>query len=660
MPLIETKGAGSAQGFGEFSGPSGPVNYIEDVFSTYLFTGNGSTQTITNGIDLSGKGGLVWTKNRGRGTSANLIDTVRGVTKKLVPSSTAAEATVSYMTSFNSTGYTINGNNDEMNLSSDTYVSWTFRKQPKFFDVVTYTGNGVAGRQIPHSLGSTPGCFIIKRTDTTGGWVVLHRGTTNPLQNFLYLDTTQAADTGTIGTGANSTTFTVTAGSAMNANGGTYVAYLFAHNAGGFGLSGSDNVISCGSYTGTGSTQQITLGYEPQWVMIKRTDAVNSWIMVDNMRGFFQTADNALCANNANAEAATVSMSGAMQPTATGFSLFNANSTVNASGGTYIYIAIRRGPMEVPTSGTSVFSPVYQTFSGSTVTNTGFVVDMVINKNGVATTSNNFVLDRLRGSDNGVNQQTLPSTSSTAAEVASSGRVAFTGSVTIQNGFLQQDTTANNIVWAFRRAPGFFDEVCYTGTGASQTVSHNLQQRADLIICKARSTTSDWGLAVLDGASTVRLGMALNSTATGAGGYGITRLGTSTTFDPSNISDTATNPMNSSGVTYVAYLFATCAGVSKVGSYTGTGTTLQVNCGFTGGSRFVLIKRTDSTGDWYVWDSARGIVAGNDPYLLLNSTAAEVTNTDYVDTYSAGFEISSTAPAAINANGGTFIFLAIA
>jgi hypothetical protein len=117
---------------------------------------------------------------------------------------------------------------------------------------------------------------------------------------------------------------------------------------------------------------------------------------------------------------------------------------------------------------------------------------------------------------------------------------------------------------------------------------------------------------------------------------------------------------NSSGATYIAYLFATCPGVSKVGTYTGTGTTLQIDCGFTAGARFVLIKRTDSTGDWYVWDSARGIIAGNDPYLLLNSTAAEVTSTDYIDTYSAGFEISSTAPAAINANAGTFIFLAIA
>jgi len=121
--------------------------------------------------------------------------------------------------------------------------------------------------------------------------------------------------------------------------------------------------------------------------------------------------------------------------------------------------------------------------------------------------------------------------------------------------------------------------------------------------------------------------------------------------------------VNNSGDTYVAYLFATCPGVSKVGSYTGTGATQTINCGFTTGARFVLIHRIDSgSNDWYVWDSARGIIAGNDPYLLLNSAAAEVTSTDYIDTYSAGFEISSTAPAAINssASGATYIFLAIA
>ena len=110
---------------------------------------------------------------------------------------------------------------------------------------------------------------------------------------------------------------------------------------------------------------------------------------------------------------------------------------------------------------------------------------------------------------------------------------------------------------------------------------------------------------------------------------------------------------------YVAYLFATCAGVSKVGSYTGTGALQTVNCGFTSGARFVLIKRTDSTGDWWTYDSARGITSGNDPYLFLNSTAAEVTSTNYVDTDSTGFKVTAAAPAGLNASGGSFIFLAI-
>jgi hypothetical protein len=114
------------------------------------------------------------------------------------------------------------------------------------------------------------------------------------------------------------------------------------------------------------------------------------------------------------------------------------------------------------------------------------------------------------------------------------------------------------------------------------------------------------------------------------------------------------------GTTYVAYLFASCPGVSKVGSYTGTGALQTINCGFTGGARFVLIKRTDSAGDWWVYDSARGITSGNDPYLFINSSAAEVTGTNYVDTDSTGFKVTAAAPAGLNASGGTYLFLAIA
>lgn len=214
--------------------------------------------------------------------------------------------------------------------------------------------------------------------------------------------------------------------------------------------------------------------------------------------------------------------------------------------------------------------------------------------------------------------------------------------------------SGTNCFYGFRRAPGFFDVVCYTGTGSATTFSHNLGVVPEMMIVKRRDTAADWW--VYDAATGNTKYQVLNSTATPT----TSSTAWNNTTPTSSVFSVGTGtPVNASAGTYVAYLFATVAGVSKVGSYTGTGTTLQVNCGFTAGSRFVLIKRTDSTGDWYVWDSARGIVASTDPYLVLNSTAAEVTSTDYVDTFSSGFEISSTAPAAINANGGTFIFLAI-
>jgi hypothetical protein len=253
-------------------------------------------------------------------------------------------------------------------------------------------------------------------------------------------------------------------------------------------------------------------------------------------------------------------------------------------------------------------------------------------------------------------------TSTTAAEVAAGTTILQANPWDVMDGVKVGTTStitnasANTFInYLFRRAPGFFATVCYTGTGVARAVAHNLSAVPELMIVKGRSAATAWQVYSSALANTEYL--VLDATAPKL--TGATRWN-STTPTSSVFSLGTASEVNTSAATYVAYLFATCPGVSKVGSYTGTGTTLQINCGFTAGSRFVMIKRADSTGDWYVWDSARGIVAGNDPYLLLNSTAAEVTSTDYVDTYSAGFEISSTAPAAINANGGSFIFLAIA
>jgi hypothetical protein len=217
--------------------------------------------------------------------------------------------------------------------------------------------------------------------------------------------------------------------------------------------------------------------------------------------------------------------------------------------------------------------------------------------------------------------------------------------------------SANTYInWFFKRAPSFMDVVCYTGTGSATTFTHNLTVVPEMMIVKRRSTgASGWGVY----SSTTGAGNYLRLDATSASTADSTTWGN--TSPTSSVFSVGTDSLtNNSASTYVAYLFATCAGVSKVGSYTGNGTTQTINCGLTAGARFVLIKRTDSTGGWYVWDSTRGIVAGNDPYLLLNSAAAEATATDYIDPSNTGFEISSSAPSAINASGGTFIFLAIA
>ena len=111
---------------------------------------------------------------------------------------------------------------------------------------------------------------------------------------------------------------------------------------------------------------------------------------------------------------------------------------------------------------------------------------------------------------------------------------------------------------------------------------------------------------------------------------------------------------------YIAYLFASVAGISKVGTYTGTGSDLNVDCGFSAGARFVIIKKTNGSGVWYFWDSARGITSGNDPYLLLNSDSAESTSYDYIDPLSSGFTVPSTGSGSTNVSGDEYVFLAIA
>jgi hypothetical protein len=649
MPLQATSGAASYDAFGG-GAPIIPA-YIEECFSCTLYTGTGSAQTITNGINLSANRGLVWIKGQDVVSNHTWGDTVRGTGSYIYSNSTQAADTgvTSFITAFNTTGFSL-GSGSGVNQSTKLWTSWTFREQPKFFTVKTVTHNFGTDTTVDLSSLGTLGMVVIKNTTDTSTWPVWHRSQTNGKLTYLNATDAETADTSVSVSG---TTLTISSGKAS----GTYVVYAWAHNAGGFFPTGIDNAISCGSLVSTGGVVNVNLGFETQWLLIKNASNIDSWYMYDTMRGMSITDDYFLQANNSNAE----SNFGAsyVKPTATGFSFDS--SAFGASGETYIYIAIRKGPMKVPTDATKVFSPIARNGTGAiaTVTTTNRPDSIwSMNRSG-ATGYPAFFYDRLRG----INRFLINNTGDEVYDAANSTRFSVTAFNNLnytlgpdQNYTGINGLTSGYVNWVISRAPSFFDMVCYTGNSVTpRTITHNLTVAPELIFVKSRSNTRGW---------------AVYANGIGAGKYlifnGTNAALTDTTIwantAPTSSVFTVGDPfdVNNSSYTYVAYLFSTCLGVSKVGSYTGTGTTQTVNCGFTSGARFVMIKRTDSTGDWYVWDTARGIISGNDPYLLLNSSAAEVTNTDYIDTTSVGFEITSTAPSAVNANGGSFIFLAIA
>ena len=613
---------------------SAPKVYIEECFQSWLYTGNGSTQTITNGIDLSGKGGLVWIKQRNGTGGNNVFDTARGAGNALITNSTSASSSDPAFGSFSSSGFSLSSSSYQINNSGDTYASWTFRKAAKFFDVVTFSKT-TDNQVVNHNLGSTPGFVLIKSLDA-GQWWAFHRATSGGLTGgYLVLNSTSTFNTDSrFLTGATSTTITV----GEQSNGQNYVAYLFAHDAGGFGDSGNDSVVSCGSFTtdGSGNIGTVSLGWEPQWILTKRTDSTQAWCMWDSMRGMSLTSGSTLSPNNADAEVVMGSTS-YLYPTATGFAgsgnFYGPNATV-------VYIAIRRGPMKTPTDATGVYATDVGS-SSAVIPNwdSGFPIDFALARQ-VNATANWWTISRLTGTG-------LLQTHSTAAEV--DGGINWVADSNVGWG---KTYNSSHRSWMFRRAPGFMDVVAYTGTGSTQALNHNLAVVPELLIVKNRSNSTNWHVysAALGSGFTTPLTTAASNATT------IWGTPTSTTFTVAG----ASSVNNTSGDTYIAYLFATCPGVSKCFNFTGNGTSQTINCGFTAGAKFVLIKRTDSTGNWLVADTARGIVSGNDPLLYLNSTAAEITTLDWIDPDNSGFIVNQESTANANVNGATYIGLAIA
>ena len=609
--------------------------YVDDVFSTFLYEGTGSAQTITNGIDISGEGGLVWLKSRSLAEANVLGDTETGITKRLYSNSSTGQAVSNMLTSANSNGFTL-GTSNITNTNNSTNVSWTFRKQKGFFDVVTFSASS---NQIPHSLGSTPGMIIVKRTDAASDWFVYHRSFSNPNANYMKLNDSTSVYSGINGNWEATDTYFKFQIFGI----GTWVAYIFAHDDAQFGTDRDESIIKCGQFEANPGTA-VNLGFEPQWVLVKRIDGSREWFVIDNMRGMSGSADQNsqyLSPNTTNTESDNRNIF----ITSTGFTVATSSAFHTD---THIYMAIRR-PHKPPEVATEVFA-IDSRNSTSPVAAPSWKAPFPVD----------FAMHKWAGPGNGVEWGIGSRLQGRRVLVSNSNAAESSASIFSwdwQNGFYTQTGVySDEVGWMFKRAPGFMDVVTYNGSTnyAVQNIPHSLKVVPEMYWVKGRNFGDNW-MVYHKATGNAKMPM-LNSDWPA---YNNTNLWNSTSPTSSVFTVGNDAAVNRNG-TCVAYLFATLPGISKVDSYSGTGNAINVDCGFTNGARFIMIKRTDSTGGWYVWDSLRGIVSGNDPYVLLNSSNGGVSNTDYVDPLSTGFTVTASAPAALNASGGTYLFLAIA
>jgi hypothetical protein len=645
------------------AGAGGAGLDVDEVFSTDLYTGNSSSKTITNGIDLSGEGGLIWTKNRDSGQNNVLQDSARGLNKLLYSNTTDAEASFGFNYAFASNGYSMNVANSMVNGSSN-YVNWTFRKAANFFDVQKWGGNEVTARQISHNLGTVPGVVIIKKRDYDTNyhrWFFWHRSLDSG--KFLTLNTSNAQTdndgdlvySGVFNSSPNASGIFLE--NQVNQNQYDYVAYFFGHNNsdGGFGPKGDQDIIKCDSYTGnaSGTGPEINLGFEPQWLLVKNADNSSSdWLLLDVMRGWSAgDADFFLETNTNDAEQGSQNW---VDITPNGFKITNSNGQINGLNQKHIYIAIRRGPLNTPTSGTDVFSTLAYTGNGqsSRAYDVGSNVCDMLHQRARANSSYIFPNISTRLVNEG------HKTSHTNAKFTLSHRFDKQNGIR-ETGFenTRNQSSETFIMHSWSRAPGYFDIVNFTGNGSNRELDHNLGVTPEMMWVKCRSDFFNWCVyhKDLDASNPGTKYLFLNTT----GGVGTTNeLWNGGNYPEGPNKDTfrigVNNNVNKNNETYIAFLFASASGVSKVGSVSHSfNSTTNVDCGFSSGARFVMVKSTAS-GAWRVWDSTRGIVAGNDPYFHWDDDDVEITNGDLIDPYSGGFTLSS------NFYTDNYIFYAVA
>jgi hypothetical protein len=331
------------------------IDKSTDYFNTKLISGNGGTQSITG---VGHQPDFTWIKSRSRVDPHSLTDSVRGVASQLDSSLTSAPTTHSdAITSFDSDGFSL-GSQADVNRSGTTFVSWNWKANgagsantdgslnstvsvntTAGFSIVKYTaGSSSAVSTIGHGLNSVPKMIMVKGIDsnsTPDQWMVYHEALGNTKR--IKLNSTDAAATGSgywNNTTPTSSLFTVGNSSEGNSGNGLYITYCFAEKTG---------YSKFGSYVGNGDSDGtfVYTGFKPAFMMVKRTDGAQPWVMTDSTRSTYNITSHFLSAESSDAEASYTYF----DILSNGFKCRNSSNYVNESNGTYIYMAFAEAPL---------------------------------------------------------------------------------------------------------------------------------------------------------------------------------------------------------------------------------------------------------------------------------------------------------------------------
>jgi len=412
-----------------------------------------------------------------------------------------------------------------------------------------------------------------------------------------------------------------------------------------FGEDGDKGIIKTGKYIGNGSSTavEINLGWEPQWLLIRCSDlGSENWFVLDSIRGIVTGDPESTLSPNTDTVEASID---AIDLTSTGFKTQTADDKFNGDGHEYIYMAIRRPdgyvgkPVEdatkvfaMDTGNSSATGPAFDS---------NFVVDFALNRE-YAGTDNWATTTRLTG------RKPVYSNSNAAQQ---SAHVYYYDDF---NTGWSISMPSNYQSWMWKRHAGF-DVVTYTGDQvARRAMPHSLNAVPEMMWVKNREGTNNWSVyhkGLNDGTNPQNWDIPLNTTAAENGG----EVWYYTAPTSTHVTLSADGRVNLNNKDYLMMLFSSVTGISKVGSYDGTGSVgLQITTGFQ--PRFLIIKKTNGTGPWYVLDTTRGWAAGNDQYLQLDDTAAQVAY-EFGAPNATGFQLDITA-SQVNESGGTYIYYA--